>query len=669
VEVLNERLEACPDWVVGELYIGGAGLAEGYWQDAARTAERFVEHPDTGARLYRTGDLGRYLPDGNIEFLGREDFQVKIRGYRIELGEIEAALLQHPAIKQAVVLAIGEARAHRQLVAYVAPDPQAMSDAAAADSVPAGLQQRWEAAVAAGRQQARHTLWDIDVEIFAAAWQDLDILYLKAAAQALIKLGAYDVPGERYAPEEIIARGRIASRYHKWVARALQSLVEVGWLRQHDQVYESTSELFVAAAADLSLALSERAAQLHGFGAEEIGVALKAARLLPDVLTETIHSAEIYTSEETSLAYQKMFPHCNAIAREVVAALAQALAPGETLRILEVGSGFGSTTQHLAPILPPEQTTYVFTDISSFFLQAARKEFAAYPFVEYRLLDLEQDPQLQGFERQAFDVVIASSVLHVPRRVAETLERVHTLLAPGGMLLMIEETIFHPSYDLSMGLQQGFDRFEDRDLRPRHPLLSEPQWQQALAAASFEESVVLDQPGSIPAFIGLDVLLARASSAGARLQPAQLRQYLQQQLPDYMVPSAFVVLDALPLTPNGKVDRQALPKPNKPGVEAEHEHVAPRTPLEAQIAELWASVLGLDRFGIHDNFFELGGDSLLATSLVSRLREALQMELPLRALFDDPTVAGVARLVEAYRVAAASHGATPDDGEREEGRL
>lgn len=121
--VLNHALEPCPAWVPGQLSISGAGLARGYWRDEEKTRERFIIHPQTGERIYRSGDMGRYLPDGNIEFLGREDFQVKIRGYRIELGEIEAALQQHPAISSAVVTAIGEPRGLKRLVAYVVPKP------------------------------------------------------------------------------------------------------------------------------------------------------------------------------------------------------------------------------------------------------------------------------------------------------------------------------------------------------------------------------------------------------------------------------------------------------------------------------------------------------------------------------------------------------------------
>ena len=112
-------LSPVPVWVPGQLYIGGMGLATGYWRDEEKTISSFITHPVTKERLYKTGDLGRYLPEGDIEFLGREDFQVKVNGYRIELGEISAALKQHPAVDEAVVIAVGPERGNKQLVAYV----------------------------------------------------------------------------------------------------------------------------------------------------------------------------------------------------------------------------------------------------------------------------------------------------------------------------------------------------------------------------------------------------------------------------------------------------------------------------------------------------------------------------------------------------------------------
>ncbi|HYP26492.1 MAG TPA: amino acid adenylation domain-containing protein [Blastocatellia bacterium] len=122
----------------------------------------------------------------------------------------------------------------------------------------------------------------------------------------------------------------------------------------------------------------------------------------------------------------------------------------------------------------------------------------------------------------------------------------------------------------------------------------------------------------------------------------ELRDYLKGALPAYMLPSAFVPLEALPLTPNGKIDRLALPAPRRAGGEWEAGYVAPRSPVEEVLAEIWAEVLRVDRVGAHDNFFELGGHSLIATQVVSRVYETFQSRLPLRKVFEEPTVAGLA---------------------------
>ena len=134
--VLDHALAERPPWASGELYIGGRGLARGYWRDPERTATRFITHPRSGERLYRSGDLGRWLPDGTIEFLGRVegDGQVKIGGHRVELGEIEATLRQHPEVRSAAVVAMGEPPGPRRLVAHVVPE--GAHDAEAGPSAP-----------------------------------------------------------------------------------------------------------------------------------------------------------------------------------------------------------------------------------------------------------------------------------------------------------------------------------------------------------------------------------------------------------------------------------------------------------------------------------------------------------------------------------------------------
>ncbi|WP_164021812.1 non-ribosomal peptide synthetase, partial [Pyxidicoccus trucidator] len=132
---------------------------------------------------------------------------------------------------------------------------------------------------------------------------------------------------------------------------------------------------------------------------------------------------------------------------------------------------------------------------------------------------------------------------------------------------------------------------------------------------------------------------------GAQADGASLRADLKESLPEYMVPSAVVVLSALPLTPNGKVDRRALPAPDF-DIEV-REHITPRTPTEERVAQLWSQLLGVQRVNASDNFFDLGGHSLLATQAVSRIRQAFGVELPLRGLFEAPTVEGLARLIDA----------------------
>jgi amino acid adenylation domain-containing protein len=131
----------------------------------------------------------------------------------------------------------------------------------------------------------------------------------------------------------------------------------------------------------------------------------------------------------------------------------------------------------------------------------------------------------------------------------------------------------------------------------------------------------------------------------------ELRRFLKDKLPEHMVPAVFVLLDALPLLSNGKVDRNALPAPERTRPELGGAFVAPRTTTEELLAEIWAQILDIEQVGIHDNFFDLGGHSLLATQLVSRMRDAFQVEIPLRRLFEFPSVAGLAESIEAVRQA------------------
>jgi acyl carrier protein len=125
----------------------------------------------------------------------------------------------------------------------------------------------------------------------------------------------------------------------------------------------------------------------------------------------------------------------------------------------------------------------------------------------------------------------------------------------------------------------------------------------------------------------------------------KLRQSLAQVLPDYMIPSAFVSLDALPQTPNGKTDRLRLPLPGRDRPVLGNPFVPPRTALETDVAAIWSEILGLDQVGVHDNFLELGGDSLLATRVIAQVTERFKVDISIRSLWDSPTVASMVEKV------------------------
>jgi amino acid adenylation domain-containing protein len=167
-----------------------------------------------------------------------------------------------------------------------------------------------------------------------------------------------------------------------------------------------------------------------------------------------------------------------------------------------------------------------------------------------------------------------------------------------------------------------------------------------LAHAAIKEAVVSarEEQSGDPRLVAYLVLAQQPAPT-----ISELRNFLQVRLPEYMIPTAFVLLEALPLLPNGKVDRNALPAPNQARPALDNPVVPPRTPIEERLVQLWAEILHLELVGIHDNFFELGGHSLLATQMMVRLQEAVQVELTLRSLFETPTVAGLARTLELVR--------------------
>ena len=169
--------------------------------------------------------------------------------------------------------------------------------------------------------------------------------------------------------------------------------------------------------------------------------------------------------------------------------------------------------------------------------------------------------------------------------------------------------------------------------------LGEVEGQLRQHGAVREAVVVAREDGGEKRLVGYVVLEGDVTGS-------ELKDYVRQRLPDYMVPSAIVILEKLPLTPNGKVDRKALPAPEVFASEGDGAFVAPGTPTEIALAEIWCKLLNVSRVGIHDNYFKLGGHSLLAIRVVSRIREAFQVDLPISSIFEAPTIAGLAEAIE-----------------------
>ena len=214
---------------------------------------------------------------------------------------------------------------------------------------------------------------------------------------------------------------------------------------------------------------------------------------------------------EKSYTLSPTFRYCNGVSAELIRTQVEALPPDRRLRVLEIGAGTGGTTVSLLPELPAERSIYLYTDISRYFTDLGRNKFSDYPFLRYAELNVEDDPLAQGLPAGSFDWIVAAHVLHATRDLRQTVTHTARLLAPGGILLLLEETRFLRKFNFTMGFLPGFDRFEDEDLRQLHPLLSSEEWRSFLLAHGFSDFASFTDPEELPQVLGVDVMIARRS--------------------------------------------------------------------------------------------------------------------------------------------------------------
>ena len=644
-----------PIGVPGEIWIGGAGVARGYWRREKPTAEKFVELD--GRRFFRSGDLARRLPDGTLEFLGRADQQVKVRGFRIEPGEIEASLLRHPAVHEAVAAVRAAPAGEKQLVAYVVPRPAASEAEEAAERI---AQWRTLYDETYGRSTAPDPAFD------TAGWSS--------------SYTGQPIPGEQM-------REWVGCTVERVLALPHRRVLEVGCgtglllfrVAPHTESYLGTD--FSRAALDgLRGRLGRELPQVElrqAVADDWSGVAAGACDLV------IVNSVVQY------------FPGVDCLLRVLEGAV-RATAPGGAVFVGDVRSRPLLEALHTAVELFQAPASRTVSELRrrvrrrvaeeeelvvdpAFFLALARR----LPALRRVSLLLKRGRWHNELTRFRYDVVLhtgdAGSVPPSPA-VDGSLEDIERLLGGSPEALAVAGLANArlaseaAALELLAGSGQEIETVEElrQAVAERAVAGVDPEALCELArrmgydialtvdpAAPFRFGAILRRQGcaaEMAAAAAPEVpalqwsALANDPLAGRRARSLipELRRFLQAELPDYMVPSAFVLLDRLPLSVHGKVDRAALPEPEtirtEPGGAT-----PPRTPAEAAMVALWKEVLGVDEVGLEDNFFELGGHSLLATQLMSRIRERLGVELPLHRIFETPTVAGLALLVKPER--------------------
>lgn len=650
--VLDGRLEACPDWVPGELYIAGDGLALGYMNDPQRSAERFITHPRSGERLYRTGDMGRYRPDGVIEFLGRDDTQIKLRGHRIELSEIESVLQGHPAVAMAVAVMAEDGQGEKRLAAFVeaACRSKPVSDDGA----------DWAAVITQAGDNASAS---VDRARFADWVRCADQIALMDIMATLQGAGLFTRQNNRYSLAQVISATMTVEGHRRLLQRWLSALCREGWLaepekhcyqlqrnydpQQHQMLWQQLQvlEAEVNYGAELLRYLRESAAELPRLLTGEVdplallfpqgGMETAFAAYNDNLVNRTMNAVAVAAAVETAQQHQRRHP-----------------GSARPLQVLEIGAGVGGTSSELIPALADFPVRYQFTDLSTYFLNEARERYSAYPWVEYGLFDLNQPGWQQGQPDRSLDMIVCANVLHNSTHAPTVLQQLRQMAAPGATLIVIEATREIYSLLTSMEFKQGLEGFTDLRQHTGQTFITRDQWQQLFSDAGLEllgGYPTLDDPMSQA---GQTTFVVRVPDDRQPLSALELQPWLAQRLPDYMLPGLEVV-EQIPLSANGKVDRkQLVERVSWQRNETVQQGDGAVTPLEQAIAGLWAQALGLPQLGRNEDFFMAGGDSLLIAQVVSKMREQLpeasrwSWDRLMREMLSTPTVAQIATLLE-----------------------
>ncbi|MCG6136127.1 MAG: amino acid adenylation domain-containing protein [Nostoc sp. LLA-1] len=675
IYLLDQYLQPVPVGIPGEIYIAGVGLARGYLNRPDLTAEKFIPNPFSdrlGDYFYKTGDRAKYLSDGNIEILGRLDSQIKFRGFRIELGEIAAVLRQHPLVQETVVLLREDIPGDQRLVAYVVPQQQntQLNEQISALAVEVEYLSQIQTVY------DQFYSWEFsqsDPSINLRVWKSS---YTEQPLPESEILESVDNTVARILglqPQQVLEIGcgtglllsRITPHCHHYSGMDI-SEVALQYLEQ--QLVKSQPELLSQVqliqgmAHDLSAIAPKK---IDTVILNEIVQNFPSIDYLVNVLEKVVElvksGGRIFIGGVRSLPLLKAF-HASVQLDRAPDALTAAKLQQRVQEHLSADNElvidpalFTAIKQHIP------QITHVEIQLKqgSFDNELTKFKYDVVLYVNCPVEIIKDLPSLD-WQQEQLTVANIRQLLVDTQPANFRLQRVANsrLVSDIQLLQWMEtseplQTIDHLRPSLQTDPKLGLDPEEFWQLSQEIPYCVEIMWSGSGADGCydviFRRQTQTKTNDKIVAFADLQITEdsirpwteygnQRSQQTVSQNLIPQLRGFLKEKLPAYMLPSTYVILDTLPLLPNGKVDRRSLPQPENSRVDLGIAYVPPQTQLEQAIAAVWCQILQVDTIGIHDNFFDLGGNSLLIVQLHNELRENLQQELSVVELFQYPTI-------------------------------